>query len=195
MKNRDDLPFFLNGLGLTNIGIEVGVCKGLFSAHILKNWHGKKLYLIDSWRHFSGIEDVNNGDHNEQLDNIARTFMNIYPFDSRAVIVRDYSTEAAELFQDKSIDFVYIDAGHDYKSVTKDLICWFPKVKSGGYFLGHDYTDGYFTFMVTKECDKEPVLMNGLVEVRSAVDDFAKGRGLVVYSTEEKEFPSWFIKV
>ena len=37
------------------------------------------------------------------------------------------------------MDFVYIDAGHDYSSVSKDLRVAGKKVKPGGIIAGHDY--------------------------------------------------------
>lgn len=49
------------------------------------------------------------------------------------------SWEGAELFEDESIDFCFIDAGHDFFSVKKDLLAWLPKVKVGGVIAGHDY--------------------------------------------------------
>lgn len=50
------------------------------------------------------------------------------------------STEAANLYQDKSLDFVFIDACHTTDCVTTDLKAWFPKVKLKGVLAGHDYT-------------------------------------------------------
>ena len=46
---------------------------------------------------------------------------------------------AAERYKILSLDFVYIDASHDYKSVQADINAWYPKVKPGGYIGGHDY--------------------------------------------------------
>jgi predicted O-methyltransferase YrrM len=45
----------------------------------------------------------------------------------------------ASNYQDDSLDFVFIDAGHDYDSVTKDITNWYPKIKNGGIIAGHDY--------------------------------------------------------
>jgi len=49
------------------------------------------------------------------------------------------SAESASLFEDASLDGIFIDAAHDYDSVVKDIEAWFPKVKPGGIFSGHDY--------------------------------------------------------
>jgi predicted O-methyltransferase YrrM len=52
--------------------------------------------------------------------------------------IQNYSWEAAKSFNDESCFFVFIDAGHSYESVKKDLVAWYPKVKKGGIFAGHD---------------------------------------------------------
>jgi len=49
------------------------------------------------------------------------------------------SAESASRFEDGSMDFIFIDAAHDYDSVVKDLAAWWPKLKEGGIFAGHDY--------------------------------------------------------
>jgi predicted O-methyltransferase YrrM len=49
------------------------------------------------------------------------------------------SAESAERFADASIDFIFIDAAHDYDSVVKDMAAWWPKLKPDGIFAGHDY--------------------------------------------------------
>lgn len=61
------------------------------------------------------------------------------------------------LFPDGFFDIVYLDGNHDYESVVKDLNLWYPKVKKGGYFAGHDYKDRRF-------------------KVRKAVDEFLEER-------------------
>lgn len=53
-------------------------------------------------------------------------------------IRKDSSTAAAD-YPDKSIDFVFIDADHTYEGVKRDLAAWYPKMKVGGIFAGHDY--------------------------------------------------------
>lgn len=184
MEFREDLPYLLNQRGLKGMGVEVGSLRGDFAEHILKYWEGKRLYLVDAWRHISGLVDVNNPDHNGHLDNFARTFMKVYGHMERCVIIRDLSVTAAELFRDKQLDFVYLDAGHDFQSVKEDLEAWYPKVRSGGILAGHDYLDS---------SKRE----NGHTDfqVKSAVDAFAATNSLKVDSTPEENYPTWWIDI
>ena len=48
------------------------------------------------------------------------------------------SEEAVAEFPDNSLDFIFIDGDHRYAEVKKDLIMWYPKLKPGGVFCGHD---------------------------------------------------------
>ena len=57
---------------------------------------------------------------------------------SVALLVTD-SLNAAALFADGSLDWVHLDARHDYASVKADIAAWRPKVRSGGWFSGDDY--------------------------------------------------------
>ena len=53
--------------------------------------------------------------------------------------IRQTSLLAANAYQDKSLDLVFIDASHDYFNVYTDIKTWLPKVKSGGVISGHDF--------------------------------------------------------
>ena len=72
---------------------------------------------------------------------------------------RDYSYNAVNEFKDGSLDFVYVDAVHDYEGALNDFCDYWPKLAPGGVFAGHDYLDG--------------VIPEGLFGVRSAIDRFA----------------------
>ena len=186
MNAREDLPEFLNQKGLIGTGVEVGVLRADFSFHILSKWRGEKLYLVDGWRHIPGLEDVNNPDHNGHLDSMAKAMMKIYTFGERATMIRELSVPASKLFQDCSLDFVYIDAGHDYKSVSADLEAWFPKVKRGGLIMGDDYAEGYWEGPEKKKFTK--------FEVIKAVDDFfGEGRVSLTPAKQNEYYkPNWW---
>jgi len=76
------------------------------------------------------------------------------------------------------LDFVYLDARHDFDSVTEDLTLWFPKLRWAGILAGHDYYDGVF--------------QEGIYGVKSAVELFAAGHGLRgVLRRTRYRWPSW----
>ena len=53
------------------------------------------------------------------------------------------SVDFAQCFKDNETDFLFLDGNHDYEFVINDINAWFPKVKVGGIFCGHDYRTGY----------------------------------------------------
>ena len=66
-----------------------------------------------------------------------------YWFRENLNIIRWNSWKSAEFFKDKSIDIIFIDAGHLYEEVLMDIISWLPKVKPYGIIVGHDYSDSH----------------------------------------------------
>jgi hypothetical protein len=58
--------------------------------------------------------------------------------DSITLVIAD-SLRASRLFGDESLDWVHLDASHDYDSLTADIQAWLPKVKPGGWLSGDDY--------------------------------------------------------
>ena len=60
--------------------------------------------------------------------------------DAISLIISD-SVTASRLFGDASVDWVHLDARHDYQSVKADIQAWLPKVKRGGWLSGDDYDE------------------------------------------------------
>ena len=120
------------------IGVEVGTFKGEFSKEILRRWRGT-LYMVDVWNEL-GDEYIDASNHKNFEGGVYGECMNnIKGFEDRGIMVRATSKKASELFEDNSLDFVYIDANHAYDFVKEDIQLWYPKVKSGGWVMGHDY--------------------------------------------------------
>lgn len=60
--------------------------------------------------------------------------------DTITLIISD-SVSASRLFSDGSLEWVHLDARHDYASVKADIEAWLPKVKAGGWLSGDDYDE------------------------------------------------------
>ena len=48
------------------------------------------------------------------------------------------SKQFASSINDKYLDFIFIDGDHSYAGVLQDLVMYWPKIKDGGIFAGHD---------------------------------------------------------
>ena len=65
---------------------------------------------------------------------------NIAPISEHITICKGESVLVAKDIQNKSMDFIFIDAGHTYEEVLSDIQSWLPKLKPGGIIAGHDYS-------------------------------------------------------
>jgi hypothetical protein len=79
-------------------------------------------------------------------------------------IVAEPSASAAEYFADESVGLVMIDGRHDRASVMWDLRAWWPKLRSGGALLGHDFGDPNVQ-SVLRDCFGAPDVVEGDVYV------------------------------
>ena len=181
LSTRNEIPALLNERRLFGCGVEVGVQQGAFSAILLSGWQGSHLISVDPWAEDTteGYVDIANLPQNGYYQ---LTQARLRPFGRRSSIWRTTSVEAAKLVPNFSLDFVYLDARHDYASVLEDLDAWIEKVRPGGIIAGHDYIDGDFEA--------------GSFGVKSAVDDFFRARGILVYSTcDDTPWCSWVVEV
>lgn len=139
LNRRECLGFWLNENKLTGQGAEVGCAYGWNAGQILSQWHGQKLFMIDPWSKRPKeeyLECTNDQADFEQWYKDCCALAQKYPIVS---LVRSTSIEAAPAFFNEQLDWCYIDAAHDYKNVLADLDAWWPKVKNGGLFGGHDF--------------------------------------------------------
>lgn len=124
--------------------VEVGVWKGKSVAYlaveIINSGKDIKVDAVDTWLG-TPDEQYHQDDPFVKTDTLYPLFLtNISPVSSVVKPIRMASTEAANLYEDNSLDVVFIDAGHTYADVKADIIAWLPKVKKGGYLAGHDYS-------------------------------------------------------
>jgi hypothetical protein len=198
LDRNQQIPNVLNEID-AKVGVEIGVFKGQFSKTVLDQWQGK-LYMIDPWRPLGDeYEDASN--HKNHTDAYERTMENIRGYEDRAIMIRSLAEDIVELFPDNSLDFIYIDANHAYEYVKQDIELWYPKLKKGGLFAGHDYLDlDYYdkegNFAANgkdKHIYWQPSMeYGGLFGVNPAVDEFCNQHGYTLNVTSEW-IGTWYI--
>jgi cephalosporin hydroxylase len=124
--------------------VEVGCFKGKSSSfmavEIINSGKNIKFDCVDTW--LGSDEHLAGGPH-EEVDAVAGRLYEVFienmkPVEGFYTPVRLPSVEASKLYQDESLDFVFIDADHSYESVCADISAWLPKMKKGGIISGHD---------------------------------------------------------
>jgi len=191
IRCRDDFPFLFNILDLTGVGVEVGVKAGAFSEHILKHWEGGKLFSIDAWQERDDYLDLANVSQDEQEHMYKSVLMRLKPFGNRVTVKRDTSPGVASDFLDGILDFVYLDAAHDYESVMADIEAWLPKVRKGGVIAGHDFVTHLPEQKVYYPHMPDDLVDTTVIDVQRAVrDSFRNIPGSIWVTTDP--FPSWW---
>ena len=112
---------------------EIGVAAGRFAAEIHTRTAPEKLYLIDAWD-FTPMPDCSE----PGLAKVRAHFADGLN-DGSVEIRRGYSSVMLKEFEDASLDWVYVDAGHEYENVKADIEECRRVVKPGGIIAGHDY--------------------------------------------------------
>lgn len=141
-RNTIFLDFILDEIKPQPVWVELGSWTGKSVAYCVVNLIQKnklgKFYAVDTWDGGVELKDW------ETTKNLKEIFHNnVKPVLDKIEVVQSLSWDAATLFQDETVDFCYVDAGHTYDCVSKDLEAWWPKIKPGSYFGGDDYTKGH----------------------------------------------------
>ncbi len=174
---RDDLGRWLNDHGMTGAFAEVGCAFGGYSRTVLKEWKGKTYYMIDPWTAQSAdvYREKTEGINFEQY---WRDVQLLAEQDSRVKLIRKLSVDGAIEIEDLSLDVVFLDGNHAGLNVLEDMDAWYPKVRPGGLFCGHDYGND--------------TNWPNFCEVKSAVDRWSAERCLTFTISRDSSW--WIIK-
>lgn len=113
-------------------GVELGVGDGRTYLYLLENCPDLDMIGVDLWEPRGDYQDTPHEANERKVRREAEKF------DGRSSIWKVPTTDAANLFPDKMLDFVFIDADHSYEGVSADIRAWRPKIRSGGMLIGHD---------------------------------------------------------
>jgi len=162
MKTRAEI---VKDLPPNSLVLELGVAAGRFAVDMLNVNPSIRYIGIDRW-----------SDHHDEVEmfNAERAITLINP---TARLIRLTFHDALELFDDETFDLIYIDGyAHTGQDNGQTLDEWFPKLKRGGIFAGHDYCHKY-----------QPTI--------DAVDAFVAKENLTLNIINDGDHPSWFFCV
>lgn len=96
---------------------------------------------------------------------------NLESLEDYVTIIKGRTDEVCTRFPDNHFDFIFLDANHSYEYVKYDLALWYPKLKEGGVFAGHDWQ---------------------MDDVRRAVSEYFSDKQILLYDLNT--IPSWMIQ-
>lgn len=148
VRHRNDGEY-QRGKNATITGAEVGVASAKTSEFLLNRFPNLKLLAIDSWE--APNPDSAYAKTRDRFamsppatcdDRYEKAKSRLAPFTTdRVIIIHRPSVEAARVIPDESLDFVFIDGDHSYEGCLADMRAYWPLVKPGGLFCGHDCID------------------------------------------------------
>ena len=137
ITQRAYFPLVLNGMNSFKIGMEVGVADGRFSElflkHIAKNF---TWYMIEPFP-TKYLQQRLDASCRHNLSWCKRNIGNGVQY----IHKKGFSLDADVLNELSGIkfDFIYLDGAHDYVNVKKEMVAYWPLLRSGGILAGHDY--------------------------------------------------------
>jgi hypothetical protein len=130
----EDIPEIIKGIE-NPVGVEVGVAEGTTTEYLLQTLPSLRLSGVDSYPVYIDWNDTQpDGDANK-----AEMLRKVDPYMERYNHIYEDSDDAVKMFDDESLDFVFIDGLHTYEQVLKDCKNYYPKIKNGGFIIGHDF--------------------------------------------------------
>ena len=129
------VEIFPSGSHFVEVGTLLGKSAVFMAVEIINSGKNIRLDCVDHWK---GSEEHRDNE-NIDTENLYEKFLeNIQPVKGVINPVRAESVMASKLYKPNSLDFIFIDASHDERSVREDLTYWMPRLKENGMIAGDD---------------------------------------------------------
>jgi hypothetical protein len=185
---REEIPTVLKLIGCNKRMCELGVQKGAFLWFMIINGEPEHAVGIDLWdakglgRWWTQEQHDGCYNHVKQIPTWAQRYPPLR--ESKIDIVKGDHSILCDNYENNFFDFVYIDSEHTYEPTKRDIAQWWPKVKVGGVFAGHDYKNksgvdklgGHFKW--------------GVIE---AVNEFVEDKRIEHFCLTKDKHKSWII--
>lgn len=129
--------------------VEIGVYGGVSLLGVVETCqkNNNHIYGIDPWENINTangqqMSNEQKKTYREIIKSVRLNLENIVKFEGynkTVTLISDFSKNAVSQFKNGSIDVIFIDGDHSYKSVYEDLNIWFPKIKKDGVIWGDDF--------------------------------------------------------
>lgn len=126
--------------------VEVGVLRGTTIVHVAEHCPNVSAVIgVDFFKPYvdtmqgpgTGGYSVNSQTANLNREITLQKIRNSTRADVIKLIIEDCA-DAAKQFEDESVNCIFLDAYMNEKDVIEHIAIWRPKVKKGGFLLGHD---------------------------------------------------------
>lgn len=129
--------------GTELVGVEVGVQRAESLCTILQSCENVlKIYGVDNWQPY--VEEIHEDkfyitqEDSEWAKLVAYHNIKWSGYETKVEIIEKESTIAVNDFGDDFFDFIFLDSYNNMAQCFRDLDLWYPKLKTGGLFCGHD---------------------------------------------------------
>lgn len=142
-RRLDARRWVLSKIETGGVGAEIGVFRGHFSELICRIAQPRKLYLIDPWTStgdlfgWGGDYTANNTLPTAVAREEAVLRTSLFP-NTETVIIEGVFPDCSNQINEK-LDWVYLDASHQYEATLMELRAVQSLLKEGGVILGDDW--------------------------------------------------------
>jgi predicted O-methyltransferase YrrM len=126
-----------DGAVFVEVGSWLGRSTSFMAVEIANSGKAITFYAVDTWKgspapqYQTVVAEIGGAVYDAFRANMRRAPVAVCP-------LRGDSADLAHSFNDDEVDFVFLDAAHDFHSVRRDVHAWLPKLRVGGVLAGHD---------------------------------------------------------